>query len=515
MLLLLLAPAALGALDLGLSAGQSRTAEVAGPRAAGLTVVHPEEIRDPLANPYCGWGIWAGPRFFDSRQFSVEYNTKGFGDDAPLFSWVLIDWMWADLEPKEGQYDWKDFDAVVDYWKARNKQLVVRLWVTTDPGWAGAPGNKVCPDWLWEAGAKFHEYKAEGGVRQRCPAYADPTWESIYLPKMKRFLAAYRDRYHQPGNPIVLDYAMSFGDWGEWHTMWSHYPWPSPDTKREVLRKAINSVIEVFAPNVPQNQPIRSLAIAHVYDDDCGGETPLQEAMRRQGLDLAAERGFAFARNGFIDGLSGWPNDLMLTYWRDHQIITEGDWSYEQVKRDKTHGSMTEHVDAFVKFHSTYAHLYMHAASYKQAMAEDRAEHERALQPGGIGYRFVLTSASWESTRRPGQTLTLRQEWVNRNASWCVYPYRLGVYLVDDRGQAAWSEADKVFDPRPWTGGNPRQVESTFKLPADLNPGIYEVRIALVDEQGNPRVRLGIAGVDAQLRYPLGKIAISAHPNGE
>ena len=55
--------------------------------------MHPREIDNALVNPYCGWGIWAGPRFFDSRQFSVEFNTKGFGDDAPLFGWVLIDWM--------------------------------------------------------------------------------------------------------------------------------------------------------------------------------------------------------------------------------------------------------------------------------------------------------------------------------------------------------------------------------------------------------------------------------------
>ncbi len=43
--------------------------------------------------------------------------------------------------------------------------------------------------------------------------------------------------------------------------------------------------------------------------------------MHRQGLDLPAARGFAFARTAFIDVLSSWPKDLMLTYWRDHQII--------------------------------------------------------------------------------------------------------------------------------------------------------------------------------------------------
>jgi hypothetical protein len=120
-----------------------------------LATARPQENEAPLVNPYCGWGLWAGPRFFDSRRFSVGYNTTGFGDDAALFSWVLIDWMWSDLEPKEGEFDWSELDKVVDFWKARDKQLVVRLWVTTDPGWAGAPGNKACPDWLWEAGVKY------------------------------------------------------------------------------------------------------------------------------------------------------------------------------------------------------------------------------------------------------------------------------------------------------------------------------------------------------------------------
>jgi hypothetical protein len=479
--------------------------------SAKRTTVHPHEIDDPLVNPYCGWGIWAGPRFYDSRPFNVEYNTKGFGDDASLFSWVLIDWMWADLETKEGQFDWKDLDTVVDYWKACNKQFVIRLWVTTDPGWAGAPGNKACPDWLWDVGVKYHEYKAEGGVKQRCPAYADPTWETLYLPKMKRFLAAYRDRYHKPGGPVVLDYVMGFGDWGEWHTMWSHYPWPSREKKREVLGKAIDAYLDVFAPNRAENEPVRNLAIAHVYDDDCGGDLPLADAMHRQALDIAAARGFAFARNGFIDGLGGWPNDLMNKYWPDHQLIGEGDWSYEQMKKDKTHGSMAEHVDTFAKFHSTYAHLYMHAASYKQAMAEDRGEHERALKAGGIGYRFVLTSASWETSRRPGETLTLRQEWVNRNASWCVYPYRLKLYLLNQDKVVVWSGVDKAFDPRSWLKGNNYSVESAFLLPENLQSGNYDLRVALVDTAEKPQLRLGINGDDGLLRYPLGNVEVGRH----
>src|SRR5690348_11635792 len=81
------------------------SAQPQGQTSTVKTVV-PQEIDDPLSNPYMGWGLWAGPRYLDGRSFTLEYNTTGFGDDAPLFGWVLIDWMWSDLEPQEGRYDW-------------------------------------------------------------------------------------------------------------------------------------------------------------------------------------------------------------------------------------------------------------------------------------------------------------------------------------------------------------------------------------------------------------------------
>jgi len=91
--------------------------------------VHPTEIDEPLPNPYMGWGLWAGPKGFgnNERDYSIERNTTGFGDDAPLFNWVLIDWDWASLEPKQGQFDWTSFDRVIQYWASRDKNAVVRF----------------------------------------------------------------------------------------------------------------------------------------------------------------------------------------------------------------------------------------------------------------------------------------------------------------------------------------------------------------------------------------------------
>jgi hypothetical protein len=194
-------------------------------------------------------------------------------------------------------------------------------------------------------------------------------------------------------------------------------------------------------------------------------------------------------------------------------MIAEANWSYEQVKDEGSHGTMAEFTDAFVDHHSTYAHMYLHSASYRTAIAEDRSHLERALRPGGIGYRFVPLVVSWPRQAEPGGMLRLEQSWVNRNTSWCSAPFRLKLCLLDRDGSEVFSGIDPGFDPRPWVQGRRYDVSSRFALPRDLEPGEYRLGLALVDESGTPRVRLGIEGGDEQLRYSMGDVSIV--PPGE
>ncbi len=190
---------------------------------------------------------------------------------------------------------------------------------------------------------------------------------------------------------------MGFGT-GEWHTLWSQYPGPSQEKRREVLSRVTRTYLEVFATHEPLDFPIRTLAIAHVYDD-CPGCLPLDEAPHEQALDIAIAKGFVLTRYGFIDGREGWLNDLMARNWCDQQLIAESNMSFEQVTRDKNHGTMAEHVNSSIQWQSPYVHMYLYADSYKQATAQDWDQFTRSLRPGGIGYRLALTSASWESVR--------------------------------------------------------------------------------------------------------------------
>ncbi len=474
--------------------------EVAAGPAPAIKTVAPTEIDDPINNPYMGWGIWAGPRYFDGRPFTLMYNTAGFGDDAPLFSWVLIDWMWSDLEPQEGQYYWKDFDTLIDYWAGRGKQIELRVWVTDDPGWNGAPGNEVCPEWLWKAGARYREYVGEGKSKKREPDYLDPSYDKVYLPKVGNFLSALAQRYDKPESPIVLWGAMGYGQWGEWHTLWSRYPWRSADVKHNVLAKIASMYADIFR--------VKQLSIAYVQDADLQQVKSLDDFMYRQALDVAVSKGFALARHGFIDGLDTWDRRLMEKYWRQAPLWAEGDWSYTDVKNQGTHGTLNENLEVMLEWHSNYAHFYMDAESYKRGMREDRAFFERGLRSGGLGYRLVLMRSSWGEEVAAGDLFLLRQTWVNRNVGRLYVRHPLKLYLTDAQGNEKFSEADRGFDETSWVQGETYSVTSVFHLPKDLAPGLYDLRIAVVDLSGRPRINLGIQGGDSQGRYNLGPVRI-------
>jgi hypothetical protein len=467
-----------------------------------IRTVTPREHNEPLANPYMGHGLWAGPRYYDGRKLTLAENTTGFGDDAPLFGWVLVDWMWSDLESQEGKYNWSDLDTVLNYWGKRGKQIYLRVWVTDDPGWAGAPGNEVCPAWLWAAGVKYRAYTGEGKSNKKEPDYLDPSFERVYLPKARSFLTTLAARYDKPDSPVIMWGAMGYGQWGEWHTMWSHYPWPNRDVKHKVLAQIVEMYADVFR--------VRPVMISYCFDDDRNQVTSLDDFLYRQALDVAIGKGFALARHGFIDGLLLYDKQTMERYWRQAPMMAEGDWSYTDMKNDGTHGTLEENLQVFAEWHTNYGHFYMDAPSYRRAMREDRGGFENALRSGGIGYRLVPTSVRWPEELRAGELLLLRSVWVNRNAGRCFLRFPLRIYLTDAAGNEKFAANDSTFDQRTWVRGETYPVTTIVSLPKELPPGEYEVRIALADDAGTPRIRLPLADEDAKLRYRLGSIRVLA-----
>ena len=468
----------------------------------GLQTVKPVEVRGPLLNPYAGWGIWAGPRDWEFKNFTVADNTTAYPDDAPLFSWVMVDWNWSDLEKKEGQYDWTDFDRVLGYWSARGKQLVVRVWVTDDAGWNGDPGTNPIPDWLWTNGLRFREYKGNGGAQKREPDYLDPSYQRVYLPALKRLLDQFAARYDKPQTPVEFLQVMGYGHWADFATWYAHYPFPSQKAQHDLLAQLMKLYIETF-------HHIRLFEFAGTDWNKEEFKT-LDAQIYIKALDVALANKFGLIWTGFIDGVGGWDRDLMNQQWKQHPVIAEDNWDYLELKDQGTHGTLDENLDLMLEYHANLAHYHVRSTTYARAMKEDRANFARGVSEGGLGYRLTPQVVSWRSELPAGDLLAMKQRWVNRNVGNLSVLHFLKVYLTDKKGQEKFSEMDASFDPRSWVRGEEYEQTSIFHVPKKLLPGDYDVRIALADPTGKPRIRLPIQGGDREMRYKLGTIRILA-----
>ena len=485
-------------------------------------IVKPLEIDDVLYNPWMGWGLWSGLVAGDGSHHTIVENTTGFEDDAPLFQWMLIDWMWADLEPQEGHFFWDDLETVLNYWVARGKQINLRVWVTDDPGWNRSAGlHKVCPDWVYDAGLRSHDYSDEAGVLKREPDYADSSFQTVLIPRLKNLLAALADRYDKPGNPFNFISNFGYGQWGEWHTLLSNYYWPSKEIKHAVLAQLINLYADTFKHidlavsycidtyNIGEGAPyLRLLENSWSSFRDLIARDNVEDFKYRQAMDVALGRGYLLGRHGFIDGLEYVDKVIMQQEWQRTAFYAEANWNYADTKNHGTHGTIDENIDVMLDWHSTYAHFYSRHNSYSRFLREDADTFGRALRSGGFGYRLVLTEAAYPDLIAPDRLFLLHQKWANRNVARCYKRHPLKLYLTDAAGNTVYEEADRTFDQTSWIRGQSYDWLSIFHLPAGLPEGTYDVRIALVDLEGNPKISLGIAGGDLQKRYRLGTVLV-------
>ena len=477
---------------------------------ASMHAITPKELDAPLPNPFMGFGIWVAPRQlgYTKPDYSIASNTTEFGDDAPLFNWVMVDWDWAHLEPKENEYDWAALHAAIEYWAARGKQFIVRLWVTSDPGWkTDASPISVIPQWLWDKGLKYLEYQVSGTndisnpMKQRQPDYLDPSYEEIYLPALKRLLEAFASRYDKPATPVIFMQVVGYGDWVDFDAWFLKFRWPDEKVKNLFFARLVN----LFADTFHHIQLLQT----YMGDWDKSSDWSMERFLHDQALDLSISKNTGLMDTGFIvaRGTTPWTRRMVERYWQTLPFAGEG-WAYEEIKDVGTYGTIEENVDVVLQYHTNFYHFYSYAQSYRRMIRDDQAVIEKGLRSGGLGYRLVLASASWPKELPAGHLLLINQEWMNRNIGRLYIHHPLKVCLLDAQGDEKFSALDWDIDVTKWVKGESYPRTSVIQLPQKLAPGGYEVRIALTDSTGTPRIKLAMEGLDSSGRYKLGAIRI-------
>jgi hypothetical protein len=123
-----------------------------------------------------------------------------------------------------------------------------------------------------------------------------------------------------------------------------------------------------------------------------------------------------------------------------------------------------------------------------------------------MGYRFVLRKFTYPPVLPPQGKLAFTSWWENKGVAPCYKEFPFALRLKNsNRTEVFLTDADI----RNWLPGDVVYDNAVF-IPADMPPGDYEVEIGIVDPQTHkPKVKLAIAGIDADGWYSLGKIAVA------
>ena len=146
-----------------------------------------------------------------------------FGHNTPSknkvnFGAGYMRYMWKQLEPEEGKYNWKPIDDAIASFSKDGLPFYLRIMCVSSSGY---PEKLQWPKWVMDKGAKYHEVLLkkpanakypDGKVPYIVPEFADP----IFMQAHENFIKALAARYD--GDPRIggIDLG-SYGNWGEWH----------------------------------------------------------------------------------------------------------------------------------------------------------------------------------------------------------------------------------------------------------------------------------------------------------
>ena len=419
------------------------------------------ETAETFANPGQGW---------------MTMQRMPHGDGRFPYSVAYFRLNWDELEPAEGQYDWRLIDESLQAWGKREVRIAFRIMTAN----AHSKGYYCSPKWLFDAGCRSFDY-VEGGadptsggsrIKRVEPDYGDP----LYLEKHGRFIKALAQRYD--GNPGIefIDIG-SYGIWGEWHTTHPQ-PWP---VRKQIIDMYLNGFRKTQLVSMSDDAEALAYALAHgtgFRRDGVG--SPWHEANWIGSKKYAAVTGFA----------EQWKKAPVVFEWfGDYQYLRQRGWSFDRA------------LD-FMKAN----HVTLINDNVGRVPSEQMPKLEQLARLAG--YRFVLREVSHPSGAVAGKKLAVKMKWSNVGVGKLYRRYPLALYLLDTKGTVVCCHIQPDSDPTQWLPGD-TSMTGLLPVPDSVGPGRYTLAVALVDAATKqPAVGLAIDAPHRNRVYQLTEIAV-------
>ncbi len=361
-------------------------------------------------------------------------------------------WMWEQVEPQEGEYDWDFIDHHLARARENGQTLEFRIMLE----WPGEYDVGI-PQWLVDKGVNLRLTNCEN-EDYYSPDLEDPIIKDYH----SKLIMALGDRYD--GHPDLGSVDIgSVGLWGEWH----EYCHPELMPRREELTAIYNLYYESF-PNTP---------LVALVDD-------------KEGIQYAAQKGRSAWRgdcwgNYLPDG-KGW-NHHKNSYWPVDQLIPDA-WKNGPVALESCgtmkgwyaeNNAITQIVNDAISWHATLAHNKSDFIPEKF-----KSEIERLVM--NLGFRLVLRKINCEKNVESGSKNIISLDWENLGIAPPYRDHRIAMRLRDSEDIIhAFYISDKSI--RGWLPGT-KSIEIEYQIPEELASETYTMELGLVFHNSPDRI---------------------------
>ena len=414
-----------------------------------VVVVRPKEIQDVLVNP--GMGITTFQRF-NGQELNPPLKWSEIGPEKKLppaavksdfteASVAYCRWYWNVLEPERGKYHWEIVDLAIEVARAHGQKLAIRLmpYSNQDP----------LPEWFRNSGAKRANKDSDKDGKIWQPDFSDP----LYLKYWGELVTEAGKRYD--GNPYLdtVDIS-SVGYWGEG---WSSYM-PAFSYQKEL----IDIWLEAFKRTRLLMNFDEPQALAYGTQQGAGWRLDCWGDMRTSSTDpyFPAEMLEIYpqqiVRTGIQDVWQRSPVSLETCY-------TVAGWKERGYDLDYI-------IEQGLRWHVSTANIK--SAPIPAEWRAKFADFQRKM-----GYRFILRRLEYSKNVPAGTMMPVHMWWLNAGVAPVYGDYDLVIQLRSEKNSPM---IPIPVDVRKWLPGD-AVYDGTVFIPAELEPGPYDVRIAMLD----------------------------------
>ena len=471
--------------------------------SAGFQSVFPEEdTHAVLHNPDMGWVIYENyPLDPDPHGSSTML---GLPDESfPDADAVALMFSWADLEKREGVYEFDALDRAYDYWRKRGKSIQLRSSTESLVWWANRnpPAGTGIPDDVLAGIAPDQQQtrKMEG-----IPYVVVDARNAYYQRRLVAFLQQVAHHFGRERRVSLVD-LRGFGVWGEWHT---GFPYPDLAARRVGLKTILTAWATAF--------PDHMLALSYSYDPDgpktlyAGSNRRLdpactnsyQDFLRYSAFDHALKfKNITFRRDGCGGAVHSNERALNEEAFREGKapMFCEFAGGYASAKQDGSNW-VAWMVDDALSLHPNYINLLGWQGDDARNFVRERPD----LVAHGLrtmGYRLVPIRIEYPKVMVAGKRFAILFEWKNQGVGRALRDFELQVLAQGTNGVLE-AAGPQIIPTSAWVAGGSYTVKYHGRFDS-LPPGWRGLCFAVRDPVTGRRIALPLKRVVGEKQYQI------------